>query len=162
MPTEIGTDGGFPWRGTRRDYCLGRGPHEFIEDQVARTPNAPALIVGGDRISYSELNARANRMARFLREQGVEAESVVGVCLDRSFDSVISLLAILKSGGTYLPLDPKFPKDRLAFMLADSEVPIVLTHSSDRERLPETTARVILLDRESEQLSKFQSTNLSV
>ena len=82
------------------------------------------------------------------------------VYLDRSFDSVVSLLAILKSGGTYLPLDPKFPKDRLAFMMADSEASLLLTHSSKREDLPETTARVMLLDRETVSLSKAPMTNL--
>ena len=145
---------------TRRDYPLRRGPHEFIEDQVERTPDAPALTLGPEQISYRELNSRSNRLAHFLREQGVGLESLVGVCLDRSFDSVVSLLAILKSGGTYLPLDPKFPKDRLAFMLADSEVSLLLTHSSKRESLPETTARVVLLDRENESLSKAPVTNL--
>jgi len=144
----------------RRDQPLRRGPHEFVEDQVERTPDAPALTLGPEQISYRELNSRSNRLAHFLREQGVGPESLIGVCLDRSFDSVVSLLAILKSGGTYLPLDPKFPKDRLAFMLADSEVSLLLTYSSKRESLPETTARVVLLDRESESLSKAPVTNL--
>jgi len=146
----------------RRDYPLGRGPHEFVEEQVERTPDAPALTLGLEQISYRELNSRSNRLAHFLREQGVGPESLVGVCLDRSFDSVVSFLAILKSGGTYLPLDPKFPKDRLAFMLADSEVSLLLTHSSMRGSLPETTARVVLLDRETESLSKAPETNFPV
>ncbi len=100
----------------QRDYPLTRGPHEFIEDQVNRTPDAPALTVGSEQLSYRELNSRSNQLARFLRERGVGAESLIGVCLDRSFDSVVSLLAIFKSGGTYLPLDPRFPKDRLEFI----------------------------------------------
>jgi len=149
-----------PHHDTRRDYPLRRGPHEFIEDQVERTPDGPALTLGPEQISYRELNSRSNRLAYFLREQGVGPESLVGVCLDRSFDSVVSLLAILKSGGTYLPLDPKFPKDRLAFMLADSEVSLLLSQSSMRESLPETTARVVLLDRENESLAKAPVTNL--
>ena len=144
---------------TRREYPLGRGPHEFIEDQVERTPDAVSLVFGLEQISYRELNCRANRLAHLLLDQGVGAETLVGACLDRSFDSVISLLAILKSGGTYLPLDPRFPKERLAFMMADSEIAILLTHSSKRETLPETTARVILLDREGETLSKSPTTN---
>src|SRR5208282_2323839 len=122
--------------------------------------DAPVLTLGPEQISYQELNSRSNRLAHFLRERGVGDESLVGVCLDRSFDSVVSLLAILKSGGTYLPLDPKYPKDRLAFMLADSEVSLLLTHSSKRESLPETTARVVLLNRENESLSKVPVTNL--
>jgi len=149
-----------PHYDARRDYPLRRGPHEFIEDQVERTPDAPVLTLGPEQITYRELNSRSNRLAHFLREQGVGPESLVGVCLDRSFDSVLSLLATLKSGGTYLPLDPKFPKDRLAFMLADSEVSLLLSHSSQRESLPETTARVVLLDREKESLSKAPETNL--
>jgi amino acid adenylation domain-containing protein len=146
--------------GTRRDYPLGRGPHEFIEEQVERTPNSPALTMGSEQISYRELNSRSNRLAHFLREQGVGPESLVGVCLDRSFDSVVSLLAILKSGGTYLPLDPGFPKDRLAFMMADSEISLLLTHSSKRGTLPETSVRVVLLDQADQAISNSQATNL--
>ena len=150
----------FPRDDARRDYPLMRGPHEFIEDQVERTPDAPALTLGPEQISYLELNSRANRLAHFLRGQGVGPESLVGVCLDRSLDSVVSLLAILKSGGTYLPLDPKFPEDRLAFMVVESEVSLLLTHSSTRSSLPETTARVVLLDRDNEALSKSPATNI--
>jgi amino acid adenylation domain-containing protein len=152
----------FPRYDARQDWALSRGPHEFIEDQVERTADAFALTMGPEQISYRELNSRSNRLAHFLRQQGVGPESLVGVYLDRSFDSVVSLLAILKSGGTYLPLDPKFPEDRLAFMLADSEVSFLLTHSSKREGLPETKARVVLLDRESESLSRAPATNLAL
>ena len=127
---------------------LTRGPHEFFEDQAERSPDAPALTMGAEQVSYRELNSRSNRLAHFLREQGVGSETLVGVCLERSFDSVVSLLAILKSGGIYLPLDPKFPKDRLEFMLADSEVSLLLTHSSKQEDFLETTARVVRLDQE--------------
>jgi len=141
---------------------LTRGPHEFIEDQAERSPDAPALTMGAEQISYRELNSRSNRLAHFLREQGVGSETFVGVCLDRSFDSVVSLLAILKSGGAYLPLDPKFPKDRLEFMLADSQVSLLLTHSSKQEDFLETTARVVRLDQECESLSKAPATNLSL
>ncbi len=137
------------------------GPHEFIEDQVERTPNSPALTMGSEQISYRELNSRSNRLAHFLREQGVGPESLVGVCLDRSFDSVVSLLAILKSGGTYLPLDPGFPKDRLAFMLADSEISLLLTHSSKGGALPEMAVRVVLLDQADQAISNSQATNLA-
>ncbi len=145
---------------TRREFSLARGPHELIEEQAERTPDDPALTMGAERLTYRELNARASRLAHFLRERGVGAETLVGVCLDRSFDSVVSLLAILKSGGTYLPLDPKFPQDRLAFMLADSEVSLVLSSSSARSSLPETSARIVLLDAEEKSLSNSAATNL--
>ena len=158
----MGTRVIFPRYDVRRDYLPRRGPHELIEDQVKRTPEALALTVGAEQISYRELDYRSNRLAHFLCERGVVTESLVGVCLDRSCDSFVSLLAILKSGGTYLPLDPKFPKDRLEFMLADSEVSLLLTHSSTIENLPETSVRVVLLDRETETLSKAASTDLAL
>ena len=160
-PEPIGLDDGQPIsRAVRTIAPLFRGPHEFIEDQVERTPDAPALIMGTEQLSYQDLNSRSNRLAHFLTGQGVGSERLVAVYLDRSFDSVVSLLAILKSGATYLPLDPKFPQDRLAFMLDDSEVSLVLTHSSKRKSLPETSARVVLLDREDEALCKLPTTNL--
>jgi len=139
---------------------LGRSPHEFIEDQVARTPDAAALIMGSKRLSYHELNARANRLAHFLREQRIGPGSVVGVYLDRSFEMVVSFFAILKAGAVYLPLDPKFPKHRLAFMVGDAEVPLLLTQRSKTDSLPETTARVVLLDGEADAFPNFPSSNL--
>src|ERR1700733_11699540 len=123
-------------------YPLGRSPHEFVEDQVSRSPDAPAVITSAVRGSYSDLNARANRLAHFLMEQGIGPEKVVGVYLDRSVEMLFGFLAILKAGGVYLPLDPKFPKDRLAFMLADAEVSLVLTESAKLTSLPETTAKI--------------------
>ena len=141
---------------------LARGPHELIEEQVERTPHAPALQIGERQLSYQKLNSRANQLAHYLGELGVGPEVLVGVCLDRSFDTIISLLAILKSGGTYLPLDPKFPKERLAFMMADSEVSLVLAHSSHSENLPETSARVVILDRETEALAKKPPNNFAL
>jgi len=132
----------------RRDYPLGRSPHQFIEEQAVRTPDAPALIMGERSLSYRELNTRANRLAHYLREQGANAESLVGVYLDRCFDTVVSFLAILKAGAVYLPLDPSFPEQRLAFMLGDAQAPFVLTQRSKRDNLPETAARIVFLGEE--------------
>jgi len=146
----------------RPDYPLTRGPQEFIQDQVETTPDAPALTMGTAQISYRELNVHSNRLAHFLREQGVGPGSLVGVHLDRSFDSVISLLAMLKCGGTYLPLDPKFPKDRLEFMASDSGISLLLAHSSRQNSLPRTTARVILLDLEDELIARAPAANLAL
>jgi amino acid adenylation domain-containing protein len=139
-----------------------KGPQKLIEEQAERTPLALALSMGSEQISYREINSRANRMARFLRDQGVGPDCVVGVHLDRSPYSVISLVAILKCGGTYLPLDPKFPKDRLEFMLADSKAPLLLTNCSQQKDLPETTARLVLLDQVRESFSNFESSNLDL
>jgi len=158
----IGSHAGKPVHVVTTPELLRRGPHELVEDQVERTPDAPALTLGPEQISYKELNSRSNRLAHFLCEKGVGAESLVGVYLDRSLASVVTLLGILKSGGTYLPLDPKFPKDRLAFMLADSEVSFLLTESSKLKSLPDATARVIALDLENESLANRPAANLAL
>jgi amino acid adenylation domain-containing protein len=149
-----------PYQNDRPHYPLTRGPHELIEDQVELTPDAPAMTMGTERISYRELNSRANRLAHFLRQQGVGPGVIVGIYLDRSFDSDISFLAILKCGGIYLPLDPKFPKSRIEFMIADSGLSLLLTSSARQQTLPQTTARVLLLDRESEAIAKAPAANL--
>ncbi len=140
---------------------MSRGPHQLIEKQVERTPDSPALRIGVEQISYRELNDRSNRLAHFLLAQRLAREALVGVCLNRSFDSIISLLAILKAGKTYLPLDPRFPKERLSFMLADSEVSLVLAHASTQQSLRETSAKLVLLDREVETLSPYPVANPS-
>jgi amino acid adenylation domain-containing protein len=101
--------------------------HELFEAQVARTPDAIAVIGCDASASYVELNGRANRMAHQLRSLGVGPESRVGVCLHRGIDMVVTLLAVLKAGGGYVPLDPDYPTDRLAYMLADSAAPVVIT-----------------------------------
>src|SRR5271170_5334742 len=101
-----------------------------FEIQVSRDPTAAALTLDGTHMSYGELNARANRLAAYLRELGVGPESLVGIHLDRSFDLIVGIWAILKAGGAYLPLDLACPEDRLAFMLEDSRAEVLLTHSA--------------------------------
>ena len=117
----------------------------LFEVQVARTPEAVALICEGRELSYGELNARANRLAHHLIGLGVGPECLVGVCLDRSFDMVVALLGILKAGGAYLPLDPDYPEARLAQMLADAAPALVLSTGIPRGRLPGVVA-VLTLD----------------
>jgi microcystin synthetase protein McyA len=95
--------------------------HEVFEAQVERAPDALALVSGSEALTYGELNARANRLAYYLSRRGVGLESIVGVLLDRSTEMVVSLLAVLKAGGVYLPLDPEYPTARLQMMLDDSE-----------------------------------------
>jgi amino acid adenylation domain-containing protein len=132
---------------------------ELIEGQVERTPDAVSLAMGTDWISYRELNSRANRLAHLFRSLGVGAGCIVGVYLDRSFDSIIALLAIFKCGAIYLPLDPRYPKDRLEFMIEDANISLLVAHSSRQESLPATTAKVLLLDRESESIAKASADN---
>jgi len=127
-----------------RDQCV----HQRVEQQAARTPNAVAVEYEGAALTYAELNARANRLAHHLRTFGVGADVLVGVCVERSLELVVALLAILKAGGAYVPLDPGYPAERLAFMLGDTQAPVVLTQAMLRDRLPAGTARVLCLDRD--------------
>src|SRR4029078_854816 len=114
---------------------------------VARSPDAVALVFGDATLSYGALDARANRLAHHLRGLGVGAESVVGLCVERSLAMLVGLLGILKAGGAYLPLDPDYPPARLSFMLSDAGAPLVLTHAALRACLPhDSGARRILLD----------------
>src|SRR5215472_6770239 len=126
------------------DLCL----HELIEAQVERSPESVALLFEQQTLSYREMNARANQVAHHLRALGVRPDVPVGICMERSPEMVLALLAILKAGGAYVPLDPAYPKDRLAFMLADSRVPVLLTQRRLLETLPATTAHSLCLDPE--------------
>ena len=119
--------------------------HRLFEAQAARAPDAPALVFAGETISYGELNARANRLARHLRGLGVGPEARVGICLPRTPEMVAALLAVLKAGGAYVPLDPDFPRERLGWMLEDAGARLVLTESALADRLP-AGARAVRLD----------------
>lgn len=109
------------------DYPSEKTIQELFEDQVARTPDRPAIVFGDQRFSYRELNARVNQLARVLRNKGVKREQIVGLMVDRSPARVVGMLGILKAGGAYLPLDPDYPSERLQYMLKDSSVEILLT-----------------------------------
>lgn len=115
---------------TRVDYDLSVCLHELVERQVRSTPGAIAVMAGDVSLTYSELNARANRLARYLRTLGVVPDARVGICVERGWEMVVGLLAILKAGGAYVPLDPYYPSDRLAHMLKDSAPIALLTQSS--------------------------------
>jgi amino acid adenylation domain-containing protein len=118
------------WNSTDADYPTDACIHEMFEAQVERTPSAPALTFEGETLSYSELNARANRLAHHLRTLGVGPDTRVAVCVERSVQMVVALYGILKAGGAYLPLDPAYPEDRLRYMLADGAPAVVLTQAS--------------------------------
>jgi amino acid adenylation domain-containing protein len=150
-----------PCKNDRPDHSLNRSVHEFFEDQVELTPDAPLMTMGLEQLSYRDVNSRSNRLARFLVEHGVGPGSLVGVYLDRSFDTLVSLLALLKCGGTYVPLDPRFPKDRLEFMVTDAQISHLLTHAMTQGSLQSTKARIILLDREEESIAKVPAANLA-
>ncbi|MEV4807681.1 amino acid adenylation domain-containing protein [Nonomuraea sp. NPDC049421] len=135
-------------------------PEAFLE-QVRATPGAVAVTDGGRHLTYAELNARANRLAHRLRGAGVGAGSLVGVCLDRSAELVVTLLAVLKAGGAYLPLDPAYPADRLAFMVSDAGVPVVVTRSEHLELVERVHGgEVIVLDRDAAAIESHPDTDL--
>jgi amino acid adenylation domain-containing protein len=114
--------------------------HELFEEQVQRTPNQIALVLEEEKLTYSELNARASRLAQHLGELGVGPETLVGIFMERSIDIVVAVLGILKAGGAYVPLDIEHPKERLAFMLSDAQPPVLLTQRRLIDRLPELQA----------------------
>ncbi|WP_086661048.1 non-ribosomal peptide synthetase [Lentzea kentuckyensis] len=121
--------------------------HELFQEQVAETPDAVAVIAGGETLTYRELNTRANQLAHHLRSLGAGPETLVGVCLDRGPDLLPALLGILKAGAAYVPLDPANPVDRLAHILTDTAAPLVLTTTNLTDRLPaEHQGQVLLLD----------------
>ncbi|WP_241526828.1 condensation domain-containing protein, partial [Pseudomonas sp. BIOMIG1BDMA] len=124
------------WNATERGYPLQRQVHQLIEEQVALAPEAPALVFGQQRLSYAELNRRANRLAHRLIQAGVGPDVLVGLAVERSIEMVVGLLAVLKAGGAYVPLDPEYPRERLAYMLEDSGVKLLLTQAHLLEQLP--------------------------
>jgi amino acid adenylation domain-containing protein len=126
----------FEWNDSAVDYSFDGGLHRLIEAQMERTPDAIALCFEGEQLTYTELNQRANQLARHLRRLGIGPDVHVGVCMERSLELVIGLLAILKAGGAYVPLDPDYPQERLAFMLADSAVRVILTQDQLAGCLP--------------------------
>ncbi|WP_317658691.1 non-ribosomal peptide synthase/polyketide synthase [Pseudomonas sp. KU43P] len=136
------------WNATARDYADRPMLPELIRQQAERTPLACALVDGERRFSYAELEARSNRLAHWLRSQGVGCDVRVGVFAERSAVLAIALLAIVKAGGAYLPLDPDYPAERLTFMLEDSQVPLLLTQHALLSRLPASEAKVWCLDRD--------------
>jgi amino acid adenylation domain-containing protein len=133
---------------THRSRVKLRCVHRWIEIQAARTPNAIALTHANGPLSYAELNARANQLARHLRNLGVGPEVLVGLCAGRSSAMVVGLLAVLKAGGAYVPLDPTYPAERLAFMLDDARPSVLLTEQDLLGRLPASSAHVICIDRD--------------
>ena len=147
------------WNDTNAHYEQQLCLHELFETQAALTPDAIALISGGEQVSYRELNARANRLAHHLRRLGAGAESLVGVMMERSTSLVVSLLGVLKAGSAYVPLDPTYPRERLRLMLEDAGVEILLTQQSLRADLPRHDARVIFVDADWEHIAAESSEN---
>jgi natural product biosynthesis luciferase-like monooxygenase protein/amino acid adenylation domain-containing protein len=142
------------WNATRADFNAEACVHELIEAQVARTPEAVALVFEDKSLTYRELDTRANRLARHLRSLGVGPDTRVAVHLERSLELVVGLLAILKAGGAYVPLDPNYPKDRLSLMLEDSGATLVLTRRGLAGHFEGSSARTVSLDADRERIAR--------
>ncbi|HET6231554.1 MAG TPA: amino acid adenylation domain-containing protein [Longimicrobiaceae bacterium] len=150
------------WTATERDLGPASTVHALFERQARATPDATAILFGDASLSYVELNARANRLARHLQSLGVGADVPVAISVDRSPEMVVGLLAVLKAGGAYLPVDPAYPKDRRAYMLEDSGATVLLTTSKLAADLPDHSARIVLLDQHPEDAASADDSDLSV
>lgn len=148
------------WSGVSRRLQSTKCLHTLFEEHAEHVPDAIAVASRQGLLSYSELNGQANRLAGYLRRLGVGPEVPVGVLLEVSIEMVVGVLAILKAGGGYVPIDPSFPKDRIEFILEDSGVRVVLTDSGIRERLPASGIDVFCMDEDAKLLAACDDTNL--
>ncbi|MGE5363419.1 MAG: amino acid adenylation domain-containing protein [Bacteroidota bacterium] len=146
------------WNSTKRpvqETCV----HKLFEEQVRKTPDAASVIFENETLTYSELNSKANRLAHKLIALGVKPETIVAIALERSHEMIIALLAVLKAGGAYLPLDPDYPSERLEFMIKDSGTEILITNSDILPRLNTTVEHSLCLEKENSGLSGLSSEN---
>jgi non-ribosomal peptide synthetase component F len=139
--------------------CHGETLHARFERQAVHRPDAIAASCNGCHLSYSELNARANQVAHFLRRNGVVPETLVAICAERSLDLLVAVLEILKAGGAYLPIDPAYPAERQRFMIEESRAPFILTQRHIVPDLPSTAAQAICLDDPSSPVWAYSSDN---
>ncbi|MEA2038547.1 MAG: amino acid adenylation domain-containing protein [Thermodesulfobacteriota bacterium] len=149
------------WNATEAQYPKDKGIHQLFEAQVARTPDATAVVHNDMELSYDELNQRANQLAHYLKRLGVKSDVPVGLFVERSFEMCVGVLGILKAGGAYLPLDPAYPIDRLTFMLNDSRAPVIVTHKRVVESLPEYESQVVVIDEDQELIGHESKENPS-
>jgi len=148
------------WNETAKEYPFGKTVHGLFEDQVERASEAEAVVFGKERLTYGQLNERANRLARFLEKLGVGPGALVGLCVERSLEMVVSLLGILKAGGAYVPLDPSYPRERLRFMLEDAGARVVLTQESLSGVLPRGDFQFVKLDADRGEIEREIGENL--
>jgi len=147
------------WNDNQRPYPDDKCIHQLFEEQVAQNPDAIAVVDATESLTYRELNVRANQLAHYLQSLGVTTETLVGICVERSLAMIVGLLGILKAGGAYVPLDPDYPSERLAFMVEDSNVALLLSHSTVLDRLPRSSLQVICLDRDWSIVSQYPQQN---
>ncbi|NEP80671.1 MAG: amino acid adenylation domain-containing protein [Okeania sp. SIO3B3] len=153
------------WNDTAVEYPQEKCIHQLFEKQVEKTPNSVAVVFEEQQLTYRELNGKANQLARHLQDLGVRPEVLVGLCIDRSLDMIIAMLGILKAGGAYVPLDPAYPTERLALMVEDAGLSIVVTQEKLATKLLDlatlaTSSRMVSLDNDREKISQQSLENL--
>jgi amino acid adenylation domain-containing protein len=148
------------WSGQGAKYSRTHCLHQLFEAQAERIPDSVAVVDGKEQLSYRELNRRANQLAHRLRKMGVGPEVCVGLCLERSLDLVLGLVAILKAGGAYVPLDPAYPRERLEFLLLDAQARVILTQKGLSANWANSDVRILCLDEEAESLAAESDQNL--
>ncbi|MCC5669145.1 amino acid adenylation domain-containing protein [Nostoc sp. CHAB 5784] len=150
------------WNQTQADYPQQTCIHQLFEAQVERSPDSIAAIFAQQQITYRQLNTRANQLARHLQALGVGPDVLVGICVERSLEMIVGVLAILKAGGAYIPLDPAYPQQRLSLMLSDSQVSVLLTQQHLLAQLPEHQAHILCLDRDWLDIATQSQDNLNI
>jgi amino acid adenylation domain-containing protein len=146
------------WNATQASYPKDKTIAQLFEEQVERTPEAVAVVFSDEQISYRELNERANQLAHYLQRRGVAADTLIGLCLNKSVEMIVAMLATLKAGGAYLPMDPAYPQERLRFMVEDSGVTYLITTESLVDSVPQKIPTTILLDAERESIKAHPKT----
>ncbi|NEP32738.1 amino acid adenylation domain-containing protein [Moorena sp. SIO3B2] len=149
------------WNKTEKDYPWDRCIHHLFEEQVNKAPNAVAVVYKGQQLTYLELNHEANQLAHYLQSLGVKPGELVGICVEKSVEAIIGILAILKAGGAYVPLDPTYPKEHLDYLFNDSDFSVLLTQQTSVQNLPDHKAQIICLDRERDLIRTHGQDNLT-
>ncbi|AFZ01579.1 non-ribosomal peptide synthetase [Calothrix sp. PCC 6303] len=149
------------WNDTKVDYPLEKCIHQLFEEQVQRIPDTVAVEFTNQQLTYNQLNQKANQLAHHLQKLGVKADTLVGICVERSLEMIIGLLAILKAGGAYIPLDPSYPGERLTYMLEDSQTSILLSQQHLVEKLANDAVQVICLDSDWQTIATQSTENLN-
>ncbi|MDD1420878.1 amino acid adenylation domain-containing protein [Dolichospermum sp. ST_sed1] len=147
------------WNNTTVDYPQHLCIHELFAAQVEKTPDNIAVVFDGQKLTYQELNHQANKVAHYLQSLGVGTEVLVGISVERSLEMIVGLLGILKAGAAYLPLDPTYPKERLSFMLSDSQVQVLLTQQKFVESFADSGAKTVCLDQDWELITRQNQEN---
>ena len=145
---------------TQANYPSDKCIHQLFEEQCLSTPDAVAVVFDNQQLTYHQLNSRANQLAHYLRSLGVKADTLVGLCVERSLEAIVGILGILKTGGAYVPLDPEYPTERLRFMLEDAQVKVLLTQQQLVESIPQHQAHLVCLDSDWEKIAQECELNL--